>query len=49
MRPMHRNAYGFPAGSNQLREISTSDAGTYADWSMLTAEDLTATDWEEVK
>lgn len=53
-RPMHRNAYGFLAEcGSQLREISTSDWGgtinTCADVPRLTAEDATATDWEEVK
>jgi hypothetical protein len=53
-RPMHRNAYGFQqlwgcCDGGQLREISISEAGTCADWPRLTAEDLTATDWEEVK
>jgi len=47
-RPIHRNAYGFQQYGGQLREISTSEAGTVADWPRLTAEDITATDWEEV-
>ena len=49
-RPKHRNPYGFPAGSDQLREICFEISGgdSFADWPRLTAEDLTATDWEEV-
>ena len=48
-RPLHRNPYGFTAGSDHLREIrgfGTKD--TFHDFARLTAEDLTATAWEEV-
>ena len=48
-RPMHRNPYGFTAGGDHLREIrglGTKD--TFVDFARLTAEDLTANDWEEV-
>jgi hypothetical protein len=48
-RPMHRNPYAFQPHGGQLREISVSGRDTFADWPRLTAEDITATDWEEVQ
>ena len=47
-RPMHANAYGFPAGCEHLQEISKEGEWIIHKWPRLTAEDLTATDWEEV-
>ena len=52
-RPMHANPHGFTAGSDSLKEIRTSTWGDQinicSDFPRLTREDLTATDWEEVK
>jgi hypothetical protein len=48
-RPMHRNPYGFTAGSDHLREIRGGGTkNTFVDFARLTAEDLMATDWQEV-
>ena len=46
-RPQHAVSYAFTAGSQHLKEIMPDGKTTYLP--RLTAEDLTATDWEEVK
>ena len=48
-RPMHANPYGFIEGSQHLQEIGKSGEWTVTNWPRLTAEDLTAPDWEEVE
>lgn len=51
-RPMHGHPHGFTPGSEHLKEIRTSDwqgqHNVIADFPRLTAEDLVATDWQEV-
>lgn len=45
-RPQHAVSYAFTAGSQHLKEIMPDGKTTYLP--RLTAEDLTATDWQEV-
>jgi len=51
-RPKHAHPHGFTPGDQHLKEIRTSDwqgqHNVISDFPRLTAEDLTATDWEEV-